>query len=179
MDNLNLILYNYIEQIRLHPDKLRKIDLIFSNPRNRGNDNLMIILPHRDFIVVRLNIPMNDRDVAYAEQHLGVQLLDIPENEITILIFPTVMDMNIQSTVEQRKRFVNIIRSYIRRVMHVTRKTLIRVDLYEYSLSGRRDQYFQNNGGNNLHLLYTHNVSAGDPVRPLTPPRRHVRRRLQ
>jgi hypothetical protein len=113
---------------------------------------------------------MTDRDVAYAEQHLGVQLLDIPENEITILIFPTVMDMNIQSTVEQRKTFVNIIRSYIRRVMHVTRKTLTRVDLYEYS---------QNNGGNNLHLLYTHNVSAGDPVRPLTPPRRNVRRRLQ
>jgi hypothetical protein len=170
MDNLNLILYDYIEQIRLHLDKLRKIDLIFSNPRNRGNDNLMIILPHRDFLLVRLNIPMNDRDVAYAEQHLGVQLLDIPENEITILIFPTVMDMNIQSTVEQRKTFVNIIRSYIRRLMYVTRKTLIRVDLYEYS---------QNNGGNNLHLLYTHNVSAGDPVRPLTPPRRNVRRRLQ
>jgi hypothetical protein len=170
MDNLNLILYDYIEQIRLHPDKLRKIDLIFSNPRNRGNDNLMIILQHQAFLLVRLNIPMNDRDFAYAEQHLGVQLLDIPENEITILIFPTVMDINIQSTVEQRKTFVNIIRSYIRRVMHVTRKTLTRVDLYEYS---------QINGGNNLHLLYTHNVSAGDPVRPLTPPRRNVRRRLQ
>jgi hypothetical protein len=169
MDNLNLILYDYIEQIRLHPDKLRNIDLIFSNPRNHGNDNLMIIIPHQDFLLVRLNIPMTDRDVAYAEQHLGVQLLDIPENEITILIFPTVMDMNIQSTVEQRKTFVNIIRSYIRRVMHVTRKTLTRVDLYEYS---------QNNG-NNLHLLYTHNVSAGDPVRPLTPTRRNVRRRLQ
>ena len=170
MDNLNLILYDYIEQIRLHPDKLRKIDLIFSNPRNRGNDNLMIIIPHRGFLLVRLNIPMTDRDVAYAEQHLGIQLLDIPENEITILIFPTVMDMNIQSTVEQRKTFVNIIRSYIRRIMYVTRKTLTRVDLYEY---------YQNNGANNLHLLYTHDVSAGDPVRPLTPPRRNVRRRLQ
>jgi hypothetical protein len=178
MDNLNLILYDYIEQIRLHPDKLRKIDLIFSNPRNRGNDNLMIIIPHQDFLLVRLNIPMTDRDVAYAEQHLGVQLLDIPENEITILIFPTVMDMNIQSTVEQRKTFVNIIRSYIQRVMHVTRKTLTRVDLYEYSHSGQGHEYSQNNG-NNLHLLYTHNVSAGDPVRPLTPPRRNVRRRLQ
>ena len=162
MDNLNLILYEYIEQIRLHPDKLRKIDLIFSNPRRRGNDNLMIILPHGDFIVVRLNIPISDRDVAYAEQHLGVQLLDIPENEITILIFPTVMDMNIQSTVEQRKTFVNIIRSYIRRVMYVTRKTLDRVDLYEYS----------QNDGNNLQLLYSHDIRAEDPVRPLTPPRR-------
>ena len=170
MDNLNLILYEYIEQIRLHPDNLRKIDLIFSNPRRRGNDNLMIILPHRDFLVVRLNIPMTDRDVAYAEQHLGVQLLDIPENEITILIFPTVMDMNIQSTVEQRETFVNIIISYIRRVLFVTRKTLTRVDLYEY---------FQNNGGNNLHLLHTHDVLAEDPVRPLTPPRRHVGRRRQ
>jgi hypothetical protein len=170
MDNLNLILYEYIEQIRLHPDNLRKIDLIFSNPRNRGNDNLMIILPHRDFLLVRLNIPMTDRDVAYAERHLGVQLLDIPENEITILIFPTVMDMNIQSTVEQREQFVNIIISYIRRVLFVTRKTLTRVDLYEY---------FQNNGGNNLHLLHTHDVLAEDPVRPLTPPRRHVGRRRQ
>jgi hypothetical protein len=165
MDNLNLILYDYIEQIRLHPDKLRKINLIFSDLINGGNYNLMIIIPHRNFLLVRLNIPMTDRDVAYAEQHLGVQLLDIPENEITILIFPTVMDMNIQSTVEQRMTFVNIIRSYIQNVMLVTGKTLTRVNLYEYSHSGR----------NNPQLLYTHNVSAGDPVRPLTPPRRHLR----
>jgi hypothetical protein len=162
MDNLNLILYEYIEKIRLHPDKLRKIDLIFSNPRRRGNDNLMIILQHRDFIIVRLNIPMNDRDVAYAEEHLGVQLLDIPENDITILIFPTVMDLNRRSTVNQREQFVNIIISYIQRVLFVTRKTLDRVDLYEYS----------QNDGTNLQLLYSHDIRADDPVRPLTPQRR-------
>ena len=52
MDNLNLILYDYIEQIRLHPDKLRKIDLIFSNPRNRGNDNLMIIKITKHFLSI-------------------------------------------------------------------------------------------------------------------------------
>lgn len=162
MDNLNLILYEYIEKIRLHPDKLRKIDLIFSNPRRRGNDNLMIIFQHNDFIMVRLNVPMNDRDVEYAQEHLGVQLLDIPENEITILIFPTVMDLNRRSNINQRKEFVNIIISYIRRVLVVTRKSLDRIDLYEYS----------QNDGNNLHLLYSHDVRADDPVRPLTPPRR-------
>jgi hypothetical protein len=162
MDNLNLILYEYIEKIRLHPDKLRKIDLIFSNPRRRGNDNLMIILQHNDFIMVRLNVPMNDRDVEYAQEHLGVQLLDIPENEITILIFPTVMDLNRRSNINQRKEFVNIIISYIQRVLFVTRKTLDRVDLYEYS----------QNDGTNLQLLYSHDIRAEDPVRPLTPPRR-------
>ena len=162
MDTLNLILYEYIEKIRLHPDKLRKIDLIFSNPRRRGNDNLMIILQHNDFIMVRLNVPMNDRDVEYAQEHLGVQLLDIPENEITILIFPTVMDLNRRSNINQRKQFVNIIISYIQRVLFVTRKTLDRVDLYEYS----------QNDGNNLQLLYSHDIRAEDPVRPLTPPRR-------
>jgi len=162
MDTLNLILYEYIEKIRLYPDKLRKIDLIFSNPRRRGNDNLMIILQHNDFIMVRLNVPMNDRDVEYAQEHLGVQLLDIPENEITILIFPTVMDLNRRSTVNQREQFVNIIISYIQRVLFVTRKTLDRVDLYEYS----------QNDGTNLQLLYSHDIRADDPVRPLTPPRR-------
>jgi hypothetical protein len=109
--------------------------------------------------VVRLNIPLNDRNIDFAEHYLGIQLLDIPENNTTILIFPMALNMIQRSTVADRRTFVNIIISYIRRVSLVTRKILNRIDLYEYS-------------PNNTILLHTHNVLADDPVRPLTPPRR-------
>ena len=159
MDNINLVLYEYIEQIRLNPDKFRRIVLLFDNINRPGQHNLLVIFAYRGSLVVRLNIPLNDRNIDFAEHYLGIQLLDIPENNTTILIFPMALNMIQRSTVTDRRTFVNIIISYIRRVSLVTRKILNRIDLYEYS-------------PNNTILLHTHNVLADDPVRPLTPPRR-------
>jgi hypothetical protein len=86
-------------------------------------------------------------------------LLDIPENNTTILIFPTAINMN--DTDYQRRVFVNIIVSYIERVRLLTRKIINRVDLVERSPNNNR-----------IRLVHSHDFHTGEPIRPLTPPRR-------
>jgi hypothetical protein len=159
MDNLKYVLYQYIEQIRLNPDKSRKIDLIFNNVSMPGQHKFMIILPYRGSLLICLNIHMTDLNIEWAERLLGVQLLDIPELGITILVFPTAINMN--DTDYQRRVFVNIIVSYIERVRLLTRKIINRVDLVERSPNNNR-----------IRLLHSHVFHTGEPIRPLTPPRR-------
>lgn len=158
-NNLKYVLYEYIEQIRLNPHKSRKIDLIFNNVSMPGQHKFMIILPYRGSLLICLNIHMTDRNIEWAERLLDVQLLDIPELGITILVFPTVMNMN---DIEfDRRVFVETIVSYIERVRLLTRKIINRVDLVERSPNNNR-----------MRLVHSHDFHTGEPIRPLTPPRR-------
>ena len=156
-NNLKYVLYEYIEQIRLNPDKSRKIDLIFNNVSMPGEHKFMIILPYRGRLLICLNIHMTDLNIHWAERLLEVQMLDIPELGIAILVFPTVMEMN--DTEYQRRVFVNIIVSYMERVRLLTRKIINRVNLVERSPNNR------------TRLLHSHGFHTGEPIRPLTPPR--------